>query len=51
MELAVSSAGELLAIRARLYADLGAYLFETTAVPGHTTAMLMTGAYRIRSGG
>jgi aerobic carbon-monoxide dehydrogenase large subunit len=47
VELAVSSDGDLLAIRARLFADLGAYLFPTTAVPGHTTAMLMTGAYRI----
>jgi carbon-monoxide dehydrogenase large subunit len=47
VELAVADDGELLAIRARLYADLGAYLFPTTAVPSHTTAMLMTGAYRI----
>jgi aerobic carbon-monoxide dehydrogenase large subunit len=47
VDLAVAADGELLAIRARLYADLGAYLFPTTAVPSHTTAMLMTGAYRI----
>jgi carbon-monoxide dehydrogenase large subunit len=47
LELAVAADGELLAVRARLYADLGAYLFPTTAVPSHTTAMLMTGAYRI----
>jgi carbon-monoxide dehydrogenase large subunit len=47
VELAVAADGELLAIRARLYADLGAYLFPTTAVPSHTTAMLITGAYRI----
>jgi carbon-monoxide dehydrogenase large subunit len=47
VELAVSAHAELLAIRARLFADLGAYVFPITAVPGHTTAMLMTGTYRI----
>ncbi|HJV29751.1 MAG TPA: xanthine dehydrogenase family protein molybdopterin-binding subunit [Gaiellaceae bacterium] len=47
VELALAADGSMLAIRARLYADLGAYLYPTTAVPSHTTAMLMTGAYRI----
>jgi aerobic carbon-monoxide dehydrogenase large subunit len=47
VELALDPGGRMLAIRAKLYADLGAYLFPTTAVPGHTTAMLMTGAYEI----
>ena len=46
-ELAVASDGRFLALRAHLYADLGAYLYPTTAVPGHTTAMLLTGAYAI----
>ena len=46
-ELAVAADGRFLALRARLYADLGAYLFATTAVPPHTTAMLLTGAYAI----
>ncbi len=47
VELAVSSDGRMLGVRARLHADLGAYLFATTAVPPHTTAMLITGAYAI----
>ncbi|HYX88959.1 MAG TPA: xanthine dehydrogenase family protein molybdopterin-binding subunit [Gaiellaceae bacterium] len=46
-ELAVAADGRFLALRARLYADLGAYLYPTTAVPSHTTAMLLTGAYAI----
>jgi aerobic carbon-monoxide dehydrogenase large subunit len=46
-ELAVAAGGRFLALRARLFADLGAYLYPTTAVPGHTTAMLLTGAYAI----
>ena len=46
-ELAVADDGRFLALRARLYADLGAYLYATTAVPPHTTAMLLTGAYTI----
>ena len=47
VELAVTEAGRLLGIRARLHADLGAYLVSTTAIPMHTTAMLITGAYDI----
>jgi aerobic carbon-monoxide dehydrogenase large subunit len=46
-ELAVAADGRFLGLRASLYADLGAYLYPTTAVPGHTTAMLLTGAYAI----
>jgi carbon-monoxide dehydrogenase large subunit len=46
-ELAVAADGRFLALRARLYADLGAYLYPGTAVPPHTTAMLLTGAYDI----
>jgi carbon-monoxide dehydrogenase large subunit len=47
VELAVTDEGRLLAVRARLHADLGAYLVATTAIPAHTTAMLITGAYDI----
>ena len=47
VELAVAADGRFLAIRARLYADLGGYLFQTTPVPPHTTALLLTGCYAI----
>ena len=40
VELAVSSDGRLLGVRARLYADLGAYLVTTTPVSAHTAALL-----------
>jgi len=43
--LAVSADGRFLALRARLVADLGAYLFPTTATVPATAAMLLTGAY------
>lgn len=43
--LAVSADGRFLALRARLVADLGAYLFPTTATVPTTAAMLLTGAY------
>ena len=35
------------ALRGRLLADLGAYLLPSTAIPPHTTAMLLTGCYDI----
>lgn len=47
MELALDRAGHILAVRARLIADLGAYLFQATPVPPVTTAMLLVGAYAI----
>jgi carbon-monoxide dehydrogenase large subunit len=47
VELAVSADGDFLGLRARIYADLGAYLYASTARPAHTTAMLMTGTYVI----
>ena len=47
VELALDADGTMLAVRARLWADLGAYLVTSTAVPAHTTAMLMCGVYRI----
>ncbi len=47
LELALSGDGRMLAVRARLWADLGGYLLSTTAIPPHTAAMLMTGCYDI----
>ena len=47
VELALDTSGRILAVRADILADLGAYLLPTTAIPPHTTAMLMTGCYDI----
>jgi carbon-monoxide dehydrogenase large subunit len=47
VELALDRDGRMLAVRARIVADLGAYLFANTAAPPHTTAMLMCGCYAI----
>jgi aerobic carbon-monoxide dehydrogenase large subunit len=47
VELALAADGRMLALRARIRADLGAYLMPTTAIPPHTAAMLMTGCYAI----
>ncbi len=47
VELALDGDGRMLAVRARLWADLGGYLLSTTAIPPHTAAMLMTGCYDI----
>ena len=47
VELALDAGGRILAVRASILADLGAYLLPTTAIPPHTTAMLMTGCYDI----
>ncbi len=47
VELALSADGQMLALRARLWADLGGYLLTTTPIPPHTAAMLMTGCYDI----
>jgi carbon-monoxide dehydrogenase large subunit len=47
VELALDAGGRMLAVRASILADLGAYLLPTTAIPPHTTAMLMTGCYDI----
>jgi carbon-monoxide dehydrogenase large subunit len=46
-ELALDADGRMLAVRARWLADLGAYLYPTTAVPPITAAMLVTGCYAI----
>jgi carbon-monoxide dehydrogenase large subunit len=47
VELALDADGRMLGLRARLLADLGAYLLPSTAIPAHTTAMQMGGAYAI----
>jgi carbon-monoxide dehydrogenase large subunit len=47
VELALDADGGMRGLRARLVADTGAYLHPATAVPPHTLAMLMTGAYDI----
>ncbi|MBV8998218.1 MAG: xanthine dehydrogenase family protein molybdopterin-binding subunit, partial [Solirubrobacterales bacterium] len=47
VELGLDAAGRMLAVRASILADLGAYLLPTTVIPPHTTAMLMTGCYDI----
>jgi aerobic carbon-monoxide dehydrogenase large subunit len=47
LELALAGDGRMLALRARLLADLGAYLLPATAIPPHTAAMLITGCYDI----
>lgn len=47
VEVAVDAAGLIRAVRARLTADLGAYLYPPTPVPPISTAMLLTGPYAI----
>jgi carbon-monoxide dehydrogenase large subunit len=47
VELALDAGGRIQAITANILADLGAYLLPTTAIPPHTTAMLMTGCYDV----
>jgi carbon-monoxide dehydrogenase large subunit len=47
VELALAGDGRFLGLRARILADLGAYLYSTTAIPPHTAAMLMSGCYAI----
>jgi aerobic carbon-monoxide dehydrogenase large subunit len=49
VELALDEDANILAARARIRADLGGYLMPTTAIPAHTTAMLMCGVYDIRA--
>jgi aerobic carbon-monoxide dehydrogenase large subunit len=47
VELALAPDGRMLAVRARIRADLGAYLLPATPMPPHTAAMLMAGCYTI----
>jgi aerobic carbon-monoxide dehydrogenase large subunit len=49
VELALDGDAKMLAVRARVCADLGGYLMPTTALPMHTTAMLMCGVYDIKA--
>ncbi|HEX2125730.1 MAG TPA: xanthine dehydrogenase family protein molybdopterin-binding subunit [Thermoleophilaceae bacterium] len=49
VELALDADATILAVRARILADLGGYLMPTTAIPAHTTAMLMCGVYDIQA--
>ncbi len=45
LELALDGDGRMLALRARLWADLGGYLLTTTPIPAHTLATLICGVY------
>jgi aerobic carbon-monoxide dehydrogenase large subunit len=47
VELAFDGDARLLGVRARILADLGAYLWPSTHVPPHTAAMLMGGCYDV----
>lgn len=47
MEMALDSDGRILAVRADVVADLGAYLYPTTAAMPVTTSMLLTGVYGV----
>jgi aerobic carbon-monoxide dehydrogenase large subunit len=49
VELALDDYATMLAVRARIWADLGGYLMPSTAIPAHTTAMLMCGVYDIQT--
>jgi aerobic carbon-monoxide dehydrogenase large subunit len=48
VEFAFDGDARLLAVRARIWADLGGYLMPTTAIPTHTAAMLMCGVYDVQ---
>lgn len=47
VEMAVDGSGRILGVKAKLIADVGAYLYPPTAVVPVATAMLLTGAYAI----
>jgi hypothetical protein len=47
VELALDADGRMLALRARILADLGAYLMPATGIPPRTMATLITGCYAI----
>ena len=46
-ELALAADGRMLGLRARVLADLGAYLYTTTPVASQTLASLLAGCYAI----
>lgn len=47
VELALDVDGRILGLRGRVLADLGAYLLASTAIPPHTIAMSLAGAYAV----
>jgi aerobic carbon-monoxide dehydrogenase large subunit len=47
VEMALDADGRILGIRAKILADLGAYLWPSTHIPPHTAAMLMGGCYDV----
>jgi carbon-monoxide dehydrogenase large subunit len=47
VELGLDAAGRILAVKASILADLGAYLLPTTPIPPNTVASLMTGCYDV----
>ena len=47
LELALDADGRMLALRARLWSDLGGYLLTTTPIPPRTAATLIAGCYDI----
>jgi aerobic carbon-monoxide dehydrogenase large subunit len=49
VELALNRDATILAVRARIWADLGGYLMPSTVIPPHTTAMLMCGVYDVQA--
>jgi carbon-monoxide dehydrogenase large subunit len=49
VELAFDADARLIGVRARILADLGAYLWPSTHIPPHTAAMLMGGAYDVQN--
>ena len=47
VEMALDADGRILGVRAKILADLGAYLWPSTPIPPHTAAMLMGGGYDV----
>ena len=47
MQMALDADGRILGVRARILADLGAYLWPSTHIPPHTAGMLMGGCYNV----
>src|SRR3954463_12141012 len=47
VELALDADGRILGVRAKILADLGAYLWPSTHIPPHTAGMLMGGCYDV----
>jgi len=47
VEMALDGDGRILGVRAKILADLGAYLWPSTHIPPHTAAMLMGGGYDV----